>query len=212
MEDKGRASRAPPLSGPIRGACCAFQYSGRTIGTCTRMHRRTGGCTVTSCHCSLQSVKGKISIPDLHEYAQTHLGDSLLGCFWLQEGLGRAGGLCWIHPWSSLFTQNMKININMAPFDASPCYTFICKTEQLGWTESVCLWGLWRACVFTCVFFSVCVCVCYRGAYINRVCQKYFHKMSWLLHLKKLIMLMIHPVLCYAEEIIWSCFLVAWSH
>lgn len=122
-----------------------------TVDTHTRArsHARTGGCTVTSCHCSLHSVKGKIS---LHKYTQAHLGDSLLGCFWLQGGLGRARGSCWIHPWSSLFTQNMKININTALFDASPCYTFICKTEQLGWTESVCLWVLWRMCVF----FLVC--------------------------------------------------------
>lgn len=69
-----------------------------------------------------------------------------------------------MHPWSSLFTQNVKININMALFDASPCYTFICKTEQLGWTESVCLWGVSGDCVCSfCVHFIVCVCV---SAYI----------------------------------------------
>ena len=85
-----------------------------------------------------------------------------------------------MHPWSSLFTPQMKININTALFDASPRYTFICKTEQLGWTESVCLWGLWRMCVFFCVRFFVFVSVC---IYLSK-----------LLHLKDLIMLMIHPV------------------
>lgn len=142
-----------------------------TIDTHTRTHTCTRGHQwVYSYILSLHSVKGKISIPDLHKYTQTHLSDSLLGCFWLQEGLERARGLCWMHPWSSLFTQNMKININTDLFDASPCCTFICKTEQLGWTESVCLCLLSGECVCSFVYISLCMCLC---TYISSVCQTY---------------------------------------
>lgn len=89
-----RTEQCDATQSPVRGACRAFQYScnsGLTIDT----HTCTHTCTHTrqwvySYILSLHSVKGKISIPDLHKYTQTHLGDSLLGCFWLQGGSGKS--------------------------------------------------------------------------------------------------------------------------
>ena len=85
MFDKSwwRTEPCDAAQSPFRGVCRAFQHScnsGLTIDARThaRSHARTHAHQwVYSYILSLRSVKGKISIPDLHKYTQTHLGDSL---------------------------------------------------------------------------------------------------------------------------------------
>ena len=151
----------------MRGAChYSYSYGRLTVDKHTHTHTHTHTpsqwCRVTSCHCSLHSVKGKSSVPDLHKHTTPWLlipHGPFLATLRTRKRRDYWKLYC-MYPRNSLFTLNVPININTAVFDASPAFppeprhTFIYKTEQLGRTECVCLCDLWRMCVSACIFFG----------------------------------------------------------